>query len=746
MDVEKTRRESPAAKQRREVAEALVALVKDALANGETPPWRKPWVAGLGSHRNGRKGSTDKYKRWNAWSVWTVAVRRGFRSERWYTANQGACLGWLLKPGAMPASIITPMMGGSTLGEDDGGGGFVGRWGHAEIYNREQFVGPPPEPPPSPWDDVRGVARVISLYRSVGLDLQTAGYAYFNHGGLDALDHVGLPAAHQFESAESWAATALHELIHWAGHATRLARISHPWSYEAYAMEELVAELGAAMLGAELRLAATRVDDDQHHAYLTIWASRIQSDPEALPKALAQADAAVDFLKEIAPDAFKAMPDEVASAAVRDVPRTIRDGDVWRGEAKVRLASPRPLSALPALVVGPETARAVAGWCEAAARWAESDGSVPPVLLVSGAPGDGAETLVDWLHAFLRGDAEAASVQVRGAGGASPWTLERGHRWEGVPLRRAAPNRLPAWAFLPPGAPSRLLREVIELPANGRDVVEALARARRSLPFVVVGRYVRVAADARHQDIFVADLAAEPLAVEAARWRLRKTDPRLWIAAGHRRVSVTRSIESWSARLRGSAPWLDGRIHGTKDTLRRLPFRDAAPFSPVVLQTAQAVLDALAREGAPSIGLPELMERALRDNAVSTGASLIPLDALVGPSFGRRSVAAPHDGEAPAPTVRLYDRARFVVQLLQLCPELSRGSKGIALLLQTSMDHDLDAVAREIDATCGKKLAHNMRDGRLEKSSHSWSCDRPLPVDAGRAGGRIPVSWDEQTP
>lgn len=71
-----------------------------------------------------------------------------------------------------------------------------------------------------------------------------------------------------FRDAGSYYATLGHECVHWTGHETRLAR-DFSRSAQAYAREELVAELGAAFLCADLELELEPRED--HAAYLGHW-------------------------------------------------------------------------------------------------------------------------------------------------------------------------------------------------------------------------------------------------------------------------------------------------------------------------------------------------------------------------------------------------------------------------------------------------------------------------------------------
>src|SRR5258708_36842495 len=83
-------------------------------------------------------------------------------------------------------------------------------------------------------------------------------------------DIIGMPRLEQFETAEAYYSTLWHEMTHWTG--PRLGRELHKaWGDEAYAAEELIAELGAAFLCADVGLAATPRRD--HAQYLQHWRS-----------------------------------------------------------------------------------------------------------------------------------------------------------------------------------------------------------------------------------------------------------------------------------------------------------------------------------------------------------------------------------------------------------------------------------------------------------------------------------------
>ena len=95
---------------------------------------------------------------------------------------------------------------------------------------------------------------------------------------------------------ESYYATLAHELTHWTRHRTRLDRDfgRKSWGDEGYAMEELVAELGAAFLSADLALTPEPRAD--HAAYIGSWLKVLKDDKRAIFSAAAHAQRAADFL------------------------------------------------------------------------------------------------------------------------------------------------------------------------------------------------------------------------------------------------------------------------------------------------------------------------------------------------------------------------------------------------------------------------------------------------------------------
>ena len=105
-----------------------------------------------------------------------------------------------------------------------------------------------------------------------------------------------LPPFETFRDAESYYATLAHETTHDAAHESRLARDfgTKRFESEGYALEELVAELGAAFLSADLDLTLEPLED--HAAYIANWLDVLKADSRAIFAAASHAQRAADFI------------------------------------------------------------------------------------------------------------------------------------------------------------------------------------------------------------------------------------------------------------------------------------------------------------------------------------------------------------------------------------------------------------------------------------------------------------------
>lgn len=117
---------------------------------------------------------------------------------------------------------------------------------------------------------------------------------------IPSKDEIHLPPDGAFKDAHSYYSVALHELVHWFGHACRCDRNLHNrFGSEAYAAEELIAELGSAFLCAELGISPEpRID---HARYIESWLRILKGDKRAIFTAASKANQAVAYLQLLNP-------------------------------------------------------------------------------------------------------------------------------------------------------------------------------------------------------------------------------------------------------------------------------------------------------------------------------------------------------------------------------------------------------------------------------------------------------------
>ena len=162
------------------------------------------------------------------------------------------------------------------------------------VFNAEQVDGLDPDPAavPDTVDDETRIDHAETYFAAIGAQVHLGGNrAYYR----PSADTIHLPDLAQFDQPAHFWATAAHEHIHWTGHSHRLARdLTGRFGSDAYAGEELVAELGAALWSAEAELApVTRPD---HAAYLAGWLRILRADPRHLLTITSKAQAALDHL------------------------------------------------------------------------------------------------------------------------------------------------------------------------------------------------------------------------------------------------------------------------------------------------------------------------------------------------------------------------------------------------------------------------------------------------------------------
>ena len=161
------------------------------------------------------------------------------------------------------------------------------------VFNAAQVEGYR-NPEEIPFSTEERIEHAEEFFRSVGIVIKDGGNRAFYRGAEDA---VFMPPFAAFKEALFYYSVLSHETTHWTGASQRLNRdMTGRFGSEAYAMEELVAELGAAFLCAELGLPSDPRKD--HAPYISSWLNALKNDKRAIFTAAAKAQEAVDWLNK----------------------------------------------------------------------------------------------------------------------------------------------------------------------------------------------------------------------------------------------------------------------------------------------------------------------------------------------------------------------------------------------------------------------------------------------------------------
>ena len=295
-----------------ELFDSIAARISAKLEQG-VRPWARPWTSRPGAMELPHNLKSGKaYRGANVFWLWLAQEAAGYESAAWLTYKQAADMGGNVRKGEKG----TPVFFWSKFekedkatGEKKPGGMFAKAY---TVFNVAQCEGIElPAALPCPPEGER-VAAAEALIAATG--------AVIRHGGTRAFyapstDTVQLPVFGDFASADGYYSTAFHELGHWTGHESRLNReFGKRFGDDAYAFEELVAELTAAFVCGSQGFAS--VERDDHAAYLANWIRVLKADSGAFVTAASQAQKAADLILKSAAEAMpegEAEPDSIAA-------------------------------------------------------------------------------------------------------------------------------------------------------------------------------------------------------------------------------------------------------------------------------------------------------------------------------------------------------------------------------------------------------------------------------------------------
>lgn len=279
-----------------DIYERVTQSVIEQLERG-VRPWTQPWSAGAGAIRPLRHNHQG-YRGINVLILWARAQEAGYASSYWMTYRQALELGGQVRKGEHSTQVVyygSMVNEDPDAGEDEDGCKRVRFLRSFNVFNAKQIEGLPAAyyAPQLQRPAAQRIPELDAFAKATGADIREGGArAYYR---IDH-DYIQMPDFAAFTDAEVFFANLAHELVHWTRHPSRLDRDMgrKQWGDEGYAAEELVAELGAAFLGAELGLRPDHIED--HAAYINGWLKVLRNDRRFIFVAAAKAQAAADYL------------------------------------------------------------------------------------------------------------------------------------------------------------------------------------------------------------------------------------------------------------------------------------------------------------------------------------------------------------------------------------------------------------------------------------------------------------------
>ena len=297
-----------------ETTAQIIAMLETSDAN-----WQRPWVGGnvaMPMSLSSRK----PYQGMNVIILWVKAMQRGYRCNTWGTYNAWKAKGHTVTKGET-GTMITVFNSsdrkdatGNLILDSNGSPKRVFFTGVKHVFNAEQtsakdeYLSQLTDKKPSL---AQRDADIDAFFANCGIEERDASHAFYR----PSEDFVGMPSADLFihtatsTATENFYSTRAHEFIHATGHGKRCDRkLASKFEKDPYAAEELVAEIGAAILCVMLGVCPTVRED--HAKYVKGWLSVLKSDNSAIFNAASLAQKGVTWLMSQQPTGskFRAKP------------------------------------------------------------------------------------------------------------------------------------------------------------------------------------------------------------------------------------------------------------------------------------------------------------------------------------------------------------------------------------------------------------------------------------------------------
>ncbi|BDC49816.1 hypothetical protein F183_A21320 [Bryobacterales bacterium F-183] len=286
---------------RRDIYQSITDQIAQAIEDGAAT-FQMPWRNSDGFPYSPINAvSKNAYRGINVLVLWAAAQRRGFSSGLWATFKQWQTLGGQVRKGERATTAVLWKFFDTKDNEtevesgDSANARRIPMVREYTLFNVAQVDGYEMKPGAKPSKNER-IEEAERFFSGLEISLGAGGNrAYY----CPTSDSVFMPPFEAFKQPLFYYSVLAHETTHWSGAERRLNRdLEGRFGSDSYAMEELIAELGAAFLCAKLNLPSDpRLD---HAPYVATWLKVFKNDKKALFTAAARAQEAADWLVKTA--------------------------------------------------------------------------------------------------------------------------------------------------------------------------------------------------------------------------------------------------------------------------------------------------------------------------------------------------------------------------------------------------------------------------------------------------------------
>ncbi len=237
-------------------------------------PWRRPFIGSSGMPLRFTGRWNTPYRGINVFTLWACSFK--FSTNMWITATQARSIGAKVKKEEF--GNYSPVIFFKKVQSRENPTEYFPMMRFYRVYNADQVEGIPrglipAVVTPEPWAAIEAGEVILQMLKQRGetpIIKSSSGQAYYSP--VD--DHIGMPPRDNFFEAEGYYSTLFHEVVHWTGADIRLKRgLSPIIMKEKYGREELIAEMGSAIIGAACGLGPRVIENSA--SYIESWAKYI---------------------------------------------------------------------------------------------------------------------------------------------------------------------------------------------------------------------------------------------------------------------------------------------------------------------------------------------------------------------------------------------------------------------------------------------------------------------------------------